>query len=109
MVTSEVYKLVGFVGGGIVLAVVGQMYSFKKKKEREEKKLRESDPNYYNNDNDSADAFSGGDSPMSEEEKKAKDYIEQYKSEYTKEAIVLGLHNFGISDDDAQQYVEKYF
>lgn len=71
---------------------------FEEKKDRELKKQAGGDDNFG----------SQSDFSMSDDEKKAKEYIEQYKSSYPKESIKAGLINFGISDSDAENYINKY-
>lgn len=46
---------------------------------------------------------------LTENEKKAKTYIETYKSSYPKESILQGLVAIGINSSEAQSYIDKYF
>ena len=39
----------------------------------------------------------------------AKNYIENYKSQYPKESIQQGLVQIGITDEQAKQLIEKYW
>lgn len=46
---------------------------------------------------------------ISQEELKCKQYILQFKSQYSKEVLFQGLVNSGISKEKAQYYINKYF
>lgn len=50
-----------------------------------------------------------GNSNLSENEKKAQEYILQYKSTYSKESVKSGLLNMGLSDSESESYLAKYF
>ncbi|MDA3856109.1 MAG: hypothetical protein PF569_07670 [Candidatus Woesearchaeota archaeon] len=50
----------------------------------------------------------GGDN-LNENEKKAQEYIIQYKSTYSKESVKTGLLNMGLSDSESESYLSKYF
>lgn len=46
---------------------------------------------------------------LSDNEKKAKEYIIQYKATYQKDSIKAGLINMGLSDSESESYLSKYF
>lgn len=46
---------------------------------------------------------------ISENELTAKKYIEDYKSQYPKESIKTALINSGISENEVENYLNKYF
>lgn len=87
---SEILKLILILLGGGVIIGVGLYVQLKNK--------RESQPN--------SNYSQSGQNPN---EDKAKQYIEAYKSQYPKESIKTGLKNLGISEFEADEYLEKYF
>ena len=46
---------------------------------------------------------------ISTNEGQAKNYIEQYKSQFSRESIKTGLTNTGMSEDEIEKYLNKYF
>ncbi len=95
---AEIIKLAGILIGGGVVAGIGQMII---NKSRKAKKSSSSD-DYDYSAVDSSSSGSGGN------EDKARDYIMQYKGQYPRESLKQGLLNMGISDSEAEGYLNKY-
>ena len=58
--------------------------------------------------NSNSSIYKNPNEEISDAEKNAKQYIESYKSQYSKDAIKTGLINTGISDVEAEIYLSKY-
>lgn len=96
MANSELMKLGGILLIGLLILVIGfiiQRKSLSKKKEDEEMMSK---------------AYSS-DSEISEEESRAKTYIEEYKTTYPIESLKQGLLQTGIDISKVEEYLNKYF
>jgi len=94
--TPDLIKLIAISGGGLIIGIVGQVIIIKKKKEKQ---------NLLNGYSDESPSQS---EDISQNEQTAKDYINQYKSQYSKDSIKSGLLGMGISDSEAKDYLDKY-
>lgn len=103
MVSSEMTKLFVILGSGLVIGAIGQVIIIKKKKQK--KKEQEAIMNNYPDSGTQDDATG----TLTKEEETAKNYISQYKTQYPKDAVKQGLLQYGISDNNADKYLEKYF
>lgn len=99
MASKEIIKLVGIIVGGIIIAVIGEFIIIRKRRKSQED-LKDLD--YQNISVDTNNSISA-------EEKSAKNYILQYKEQYPIESIKAGLINMGISESNAQSYVNRYY
>jgi hypothetical protein len=103
--SSEMFKLIGIVGGGLVIGIVGQVVILKKKK----KKAQESEEMYdsYGKGSDESKSVEGGDVVYSN--LAIKDYILQYKGQYGRESIKTALINAGNDAGEVERYLVKFF
>lgn len=46
---------------------------------------------------------------ISQTEENAKNYIENYKSQYSRDSIKTALMNNGIQESEVEKYLNKYF
>jgi len=98
----ELLKLVGILAGGIIVLVIGFIQTQKKKK-KHEKEMAMMNQNYSNSSQNSESES------LSSQEKSSKTYIEQYKSMYPRESIKSALVNNGNSEEDVENWLNKYF
>lgn len=93
---SEMIKLVVILVIGLLVMSIGPLYArYKKKKAVSLNTVQGSSMEYS--------------SILTENETKAKTYIETYKNSYSKESILQGLIVIGMSSSEAQSYLDKYF
>lgn len=98
MVNPELLKIIYIVVGGLIIGGGGQiiLIKIKRKKKEEENMMYQ---NYSSNTQEE----------LSEAEKIAKKYIEDYKSQYPKESIRVALINNGNLEQDVDKWINKYF
>lgn len=102
VVNSELLKLITILGGGILVLVIGFIITQKIKKKHEEE-IAMMNKNYPNtSQNLQSDSLSA-------EEESSKTYIEQYKSMYPRESIKSALINNGNSEENVENWLNKYF
>lgn len=102
MVNPELIKLLGIIGGGVIIGGIGQIIIIKNKK----RKLKEEESMMSNYGSSSSSLSSNEISPQ---EQVAKKYIEDYKTSYPKESIKTALINNGNSESDVNFWMDKYF
>lgn len=96
-------KLLGILGGGLVIAIIGQIIIVKNKRAKQKE---EEDMNlaYGSNSQNNLSKLE-----LTESETIAKKYIEDYKSTYPKESIKTALINNGNLETDVDNWINKYF
>lgn len=102
VVNTELLKLITILGGGILVLVIGFIITQKIKKKHKEE-IAMMNENYQNtSQNLQSDSLSA-------EEESSKTYIEQYKSMYSRESIKSALINNGNSEENVENWLNKYF
>lgn len=96
----EMLKLVIIIGVGLPLGIIGQIIIIKRKNAKKAHQAQMYSQEYKQSESSQN---------MSKEEETARNYIEQYKSQYPQESIKQGLLNYGISAEAADDYIKKYF
>ncbi|MFW6225622.1 MAG: hypothetical protein ACOC16_00790 [Nanoarchaeota archaeon] len=97
--TSDLIKLIVILVGGLLIGGIGQYLIIKNKKQKSKKGSLEYSNNNYSSQNQK---------DISQENETAKNYITNYKYQYSRESIKQGLMNSGISEVNAEQYLKKY-
>ena len=92
-INSEWIKLLSILGIGMVTIVVG----FRKQQKHIKEKNR------------LEGHYSDTKSTLMPKEEKAKNFIEAYKSKFSKEAIAKSLKAINIEDDKIEEYINKYY
>jgi hypothetical protein len=96
MANEELFKLLGILGGGLVIIIGGYLFQSWKKKKKAEKEL----------------AFSSGEELQEEtfqENPQIKNYILQYKNSYSKEQIREGLVQGHFDQNSIDEHINRYF
>ena len=94
----EWVKLASFIVGGMLLIGVGLYYQKRKQAQKQQEEAASS--------GQQQNASSGS---MSQNETMAQQYIQQYKNTYPRDAIKQGLQGAGIQEQEAEQYLSKYY
>ena len=98
--TPEMIKLIAILAGGAIFGVGGQVIILKRKKKKELE---------YQQMTGQTSTDVPSEASLSQEEETARNYISQYKSQYPRESVKQGLLNYGISDENSEKYLSKYF
>jgi len=100
MRSTELLKLIVIILFGVVLSIFGMIYT----KNRKRKKKQENSEMF----NQSSESTSSS-SEIAPEEDQIKAYIEQYKSQYSRDSIKSSLISAGNQEDKVEESLNKYF
>lgn len=100
----EMIKLISIIVIGLVIGIVGQVIILKRKKAKEKEEM-EMMGNYNSSPSPTQTSSSEN---ISEAEKTAKQYIEQYKNDYPRDSLKQALTGTGNSEADVEAWLNKY-
>jgi hypothetical protein len=102
--TNMKYIVYGGVGLGVlILSIIVIIFIIKISK------VKKQVSNSNNNNNNAKQSFQPGQNVLSQNEQMAKNYIENYKSSYSRESIKQGLLQANIPENEIESYLIKYF
>jgi len=103
---SSLIKLIVILVGGTFVIVVGFIFQRKAQKKKAEE-MAMMQQNYGSGDSGKMD-LNGSESELTEVQKSIKNYILNYKSNYSREQIKSALIQAGNSDSDVDEMLNKF-